>query len=158
MMLHPKETNINQVINSCILLLEAVAKNKNVSILMELSEYIDCWCDDVSINTVFRNIISNAIKFTPNNGTITITGKISNSNVEISITDTGVGMADDAIRKIFEENQHFTSSGTDNEQGTGLGLMLVKDFVKKNNGSLRVESKLKEGTIFTVILPKITKF
>jgi len=63
-------------------------------------------------------------------------------------------MPEDAIRKIFEENQHYTSSGTDNEQGTGLGLMLVKDFMKKNNGNLQVESKLNEGTVFTVLLPK----
>jgi two-component system, sensor histidine kinase and response regulator len=152
--LHPKDTNINQLLNSCIQLLEAVAKNKNVSISMIMDGKIDCWCDEVSINTVFRNIISNAIKFTPNNGAITIQGKSVGSNVEISITDTGVGIPEDAIRKIFEENQHYSSSGTANEQGTGLGLMLVKDFMKKNNGNLQVESKLNEGTVFTVLLPK----
>jgi len=154
MVLHPKDTNISQLLSSCIQLLEAVAKNKNVSISMKMDENIECWCDEVSINTVFRNIISNAIKFTPSNGKITISGEIIDSNVEISITDTGVGMPEDAIRKIFEENQHYTSSGTDNEQGTGLGLMLVKDFMKKNNGNLQVESKLNEGTVFTVLLPK----
>ena len=153
-LLHPKETNINQVIISCIQLLLEVANNKNISILNEISDDVNSWCDEVSINTVFRNIISNAIKFTPSNGTITVNGKNVEKNVEISITDTGIGMPEDAIRKIFDENQHYTSSGTDNEQGTGLGLMLVKDFLKKNNGTLQVQSKLNEGTVLTVTLPK----
>jgi len=152
--LHPKETNINQLINSCILLLEAMAMSKNVALLMEITDNIDSWCDEVSINTVFRNIISNAIKFTPSNGSISIKAKALESSIEVTIADTGVGMPEDAIRKIFEENQHYTSSGTNNEQGTGLGLMLVKDFVKKNNGSLQVSSILNEGTTFKVTLPK----
>lgn len=152
--LHPKETNINQLIISSIQLLEEVAKNKSIAIVNEISEPINSWCDEVSINTVIRNIISNAIKFTPSNGSITIKGKELENTVEISITDTGVGMPEEAIRKIFEDNQHYSSSGTNNEQGTGLGLMLVKDFLKKNNGSLQVQSKLNEGTVFTVSLPK----
>jgi two-component system sensor histidine kinase/response regulator len=152
--LHPKETNLNILIISCIQLLMDVAKNKNISILNEISENVNSWCDEVSINTVFRNIISNAIKFTPSDGSITITGKELDKSVEISITDTGIGMPEEAIRKIFGENQHYTSSGTENEQGTGLGLMLVKDFLKKNNGSLVVKSVLNEGTVFTVTLPK----
>lgn len=151
--LQPKETNINQLIISSIQLLIDVAKNKNISILNEISETLNSWCDEVSINTVFRNIISNAIKFTPNNGKITIKGQNLDSSVEISISDTGIGMPEDVIKKIFGENQLFTSSGTANEQGTGLGLMLVKDFLKKNNGSLTVQSKKNVGTIFTVTLP-----
>jgi len=150
----PKETNINNLIVSSIQLLGEVANNKNISLINELSETVNSWCDEVSINTVFRNLISNAIKFTPTDGSITIKGKELESHIEISITDNGVGMPEDAIQKIFGENQHFTSSGTNNEQGTGLGLMLVKDFLKKNNGSIKVQSKLNEGTVFTVILPK----
>jgi len=150
----PKDTNINSLIISCIQLLEEVAKNKNISIVNEISENINSWCDEVSVNTVFINIISNAIKFTPSNGMITINGKELDDKVEISIKDTGIGMPEEAIRKIFAENQHYTSSGTENEQGTGLGLMLVKDFLKKNNGSLAVKSKLNEGTMFTITLPK----
>jgi signal transduction histidine kinase len=127
---------------------------ENISETDHYYEPVISWCDEVSINTVFRNIISNAIKFTPTNGSITIKGKELVDNVEISITDTGIGMPEETIQKIFGENQHFTSSGTDNEQGTGLGLMLVKDFLKKNNGSLIVKSKINEGTKFTITLPK----
>ncbi len=151
--LHPQNINLNELIRSCISLLEAVADSKNIKINLDLQENIEAWCDEVSMNTVFRNIISNAIKFTPTNGKILITGKNADSISEINIIDSGIGMSDEAKRKIFAENQHFTSTGTNNEQGTGLGLMLVKDFVLKNNGEIKVESEIGKGTTFTVLLP-----
>ena len=153
--LEPQNTNIFLVISSCQALLEAVAQNKNIAIILDVPEDTEAWCDEVSINTVIRNIISNSIKFTPNNGKITVTAIQTDETVEICITDTGVGMSEDALKIIFEENQHFTSSGTDNESGTGLGLMLVKDFINKNNGRLSVESKLNIGTSLTISLPKL---
>jgi signal transduction histidine kinase len=87
-------------------------------------------------------------------GKISIIAKQKDNSVEICIKDTGVGMSDEALKKIFKENQHFTSSGTDNEQGTGLGLMLVKDFIKKNDGTLNVTSSIGQGTEFTIKLPE----
>ena len=86
-------------------------------------------------------------------GKITILATNQDDSIEICIKDTGVGMSDEALNKIFKENQHFTSSGTENEQGTGLGLMLVKDFIKKNEGVLNVKSKLGQGTEFNIKLP-----
>lgn len=146
------ETNINLLVISCVQLLEANAANKSISISVDVSKELFALCDEVSIHTVLRNLISNAIKFTPNNGKIKIYGLQKGSEIELTIQDNGVGMSEDSIQKIFDKNEHFTSSGTDNEQGTGLGLMLVKDFVKKNQGTIRVESRVGEGTSFTVIL------
>ena len=153
--LHFKETNLALVINSCIQLLEANAVEKKIIISNYIQEDLEAWCDEVSIHTIFRNIISNAIKFTSQNGSIDITASKTNSEVKICINDNGVGMSNETIQLIFEENKHYSSSGTANEQGTGLGLMLVKDFIKKNNGKIDIVSKIGEGTSFSVILPII---
>jgi len=151
--LHPKETDLKQVLDSCVHLLEANAHYKSIQIVNEVSEARICWCDEVSMHTVFRNIISNAIKFTPLNGMITIRSEKTIDEIQVSISDTGVGMSEEVIQTIFKKNQHFSSTGTANEQGTGLGLMLVKDFILKNNGRINISSKKGEGTTFTVELP-----
>ena len=148
-----KTTNIHTIISNCIQLLEPIASNKQIGIVNKISENETAWCDEVSIQTVFRNIISNAIKFTNNNGSITIYSENNNNKLEVYIIDTGVGMSQETIEKIFEKEEHFSTSGTDNEQGTGLGLIMVKDFVKKNNGVLKVESIQGIGTTFIVNLP-----
>lgn len=153
--IQPKETNINKLIANCIQLLEPIATNKNITISAGITNEEFAWCDEVSIQTVFRNIISNAIKFTPNNGSITILSSEKNNMLAVSIKDTGVGMTEETIQKIFEKEEHFSTCGTDNEQGTGLGLIMVKDFVKKNNGKITVQSTLGEGSTFTVSIPRL---
>jgi len=151
--LQPKETDLKQVLESCVHLLEANARDKGIRIINEVRGNQVCWCDEVSMHTVFRNIISNAIKFTPLDGAITIRSEIKRNEILVSISDTGVGMSEDVIQTIFKKNQHFTSTGTANEQGTGFGLMLVKDFVNKNNGEIKISSQKQKGTIFTISLP-----
>lgn len=148
-----KQTNIPALINSCAQLLEANAQNKSITISINIDDTIEALCDEVTIHTVFRNLISNAIKFTKNNGIISIEGKQSEDKVSITVRDSGIGMSAEAIENIFEKNQHYTSNGTANEQGTGLGLMLVKDFVRMNKGSILVDSTMGAGTTFTVELP-----
>ena len=152
-----KTTNIKVLIDDCIQLLEPVAANKNIFISTDIPEDEMAWCDEVSILTVFRNIISNAIKFTANNGAIYISSNKNNDMLEVSIKDTGVGMSDKAIQKIFKNDEHYSTSGTDNEQGTGLGLMMVKDFIKKNHGKISVNSTFGIGTTFTFILPTLSE-
>lgn len=148
-----KQNDISVVIKSCIQLLEANAHDKDIRLIYEDTLPGVCIYDEVSMHTVIRNIISNAIKFTPISGSITIKINQTGTELQISIQDTGIGMSDEVIKTIFERNQHFSSSGTANEQGTGLGLMLVKDFVKKNNGQIMVNSTIGQGTIFTISLP-----
>ena len=148
-----KQNDISVVIKSCIQLLEANAHDKDIRLIYEDTLPGVCIYDEVSMHTVIRNIISNAIKFTPISVSITIRINQTGTELQISIQDTGIGMSDEVIKTIFERNQHFSSSGTANEQGTGLGLMLVKDFVKKNNGQIMVNSSIGQGTIFTISLP-----
>lgn len=148
-----KQNDISAVIKSCIQLLEANARDKDIQLIYEDAFPGICIYDEVSMHTVIRNIISNAIKFTAVSGSITIKINQESTDLQITIQDTGVGMSEEVIKTIFERNQHFSSSGTANEQGTGLGLMLVKDFVKKNNGTISVKSSIGKGTIFTISLP-----
>lgn len=148
-----KNTNINTLITSCIQLLEPIAKNKEITLISTVSENETAWCDEVSIQTVFRNIISNAIKFTEIKGLIQISANRQDDWLDVTITDNGVGMSDEAIKKIFEKEEHYSTSGTENEQGTGLGLIMVKDFIKKNNSKISVKSSLGTGTSITISLP-----
>jgi two-component system sensor histidine kinase/response regulator len=155
--LNPKMNNLYEVMKSCISLLELNARDKNISIDLKLKKNFEAFCDEVSIHTVFRNLINNAIKFTPENGKLTIYGKSGLRYMEITIEDTGVGMSDEVINKIMVENEHYTSFGTHNEKGTGLGLMIVKNFVQRNKGILKIESMVGVGSKFTVCLPSLPR-
>ncbi len=107
----------------------------------------------------FNNLLSNAIKFTPEAGLIKITledGK--EDKIDLSITDTGIGIEEDQIPKLFDKFTRLSKSGTGGEKGTGLGMAIVKEIVEKHNGDIKVTSVLNEGTTFTVSLPKLPKF
>jgi signal transduction histidine kinase/Tfp pilus assembly protein PilF len=135
-------------------LLAPQAKNKDV-VLNYVSENAHIvQAHRHSINTVIRNLISNAIKFTPSGGSVTIDVKPKDANLLIRISDTGVGMAKETIAKLFRIDTKYSTNGTANEKGTGLGLILCKDFVEKNGGSIGVESEPGKGSIFFFTLPK----
>jgi len=155
--LNPKMTNIYEVIKSCISLLELNAREKQITIDLKLKKNYEAFCDEVSIHTVFRNLINNAIKFTPEKGKVTINGKSGLRYMEVMIEDTGVGMSNDVINKILIEDEHYTSFGTHNEKGTGLGLMIVKNFVQRNKGILKIESLVGMGSKFTIGLPALPR-
>lgn len=151
--IHPSESNVYVIISSCIQLLNANAENKKINIHFDSDENAVAWCDEVSIHTVIRNLISNAIKFTNINGSIWIKTIKTATHLRIEVVDTGVGMSEETIRKIFYQNEHYTSSGTNNEQGTGLGLIIIKEFVEINKGTIKVESVIGQGSTFVIELP-----
>ena len=103
--------------------------------------------------TIIRNLLSNAIKFTPQGGTITISAKKQNSSVLLSVSDTGVGIPEEKLKILFQLNEKKSTWGTDHEKGLGIGLSLVHEFVRMNNGSISVESKVGNGTSFIVTIP-----
>jgi signal transduction histidine kinase len=104
--------------------------------------------------TILRNLIANSIKFTKEGGTINISAKEEKDFVTITVSDTGVGMNQDKINRLFQIGQDTSTLGTQNEKGSGLGLILCKEFIDLNNGSISVKSKLGEGTKFSFTLPK----
>ncbi|CAN5454818.1 hypothetical protein BH10BAC5_BH10BAC5_09910 [soil metagenome] len=106
------------------------------------------------IKTVLRNLISNAIKFCTDGCTITIgENKSDKGSHEFFVRDTGKGINDETKEKLFKDDLFYSSEGTNNESGTGLGLILCRDFIRKNGGTLRLESELGKGSTFIFTLP-----
>jgi len=130
----------------------SVAKSKNIKIESDIPDRTLVKADKNMINTVVRNLISNAIKFTPEGGKIQISAKILNGHTEFCVADNGVGIKSEDIGKLFSISEQFRSVGTNNETGSGLGLILCKEFVEKNNGTIWVESEYRSGSKFRFVL------
>ena len=135
-------------------LLNGQASNKQISILQERTAPLPVSVHKHSITTVVRNLVSNAIKFTPAGGQIKINASENQQEVVVSVADTGVGMSEAVIKNLFRIDSKHSTLGTANEKGTGLGLVLCKDFVEKNGGRLWVESKEGQGSVFYFTIPK----
>jgi len=125
----------------------ATAEKKGVRLLCKVGPEHIVYADAETIRLVVRNLISNAIKFTEQNDTITVKAQPKKQQMVVSVTDTGVGISPEDMSKLFQLNHH-TTEGTANEKGTGLGLTLCQEFVEKNGGKIWVESELKKGTTF----------
>jgi signal transduction histidine kinase len=134
-------------------LLKVQAQTKNITIVNENEVALSVKAHQNSINTVVRNLISNAIKFTPKGGTILLSAERKNQHVMISVKDNGVGMNPQALKNLFQVGTKQSTLGTDKEKGTGLGLILCKDFVEKNGGTIGVESKEGLGSRFYFTVP-----
>jgi len=150
----PKHIKLSKEVSDCVKLIAAPAGIKDVSIIINIPEDIEVFTDTNMFDTIIRNLVSNAIKFTPGGGKITISALyVSNDNVEITISDTGIGMNSVQINKLFRINEQENRKGTDGEPSTGLGLILCKEIVGKLGGNINVESVVGEGTVFCVHLP-----
>ena len=149
----PSKVIINDILTGCVDLLKPTADKKQIKIYMEVPENIEVTGDIEMLSTVFRNLISNAIKFTPENGRIKIKVRLLTQRAEISVIDTGVGIAPEHIANLFRIDKQVSTLGTKNEKGTGLGLILCKEFVDKHKGIIKVSSERKNGTEFKVFLP-----
>lgn len=154
----PEKINLKDIIEETLGIYEENIKNKEIQLINNLNTDISVLANEESIKLVFRNLLSNAIKFTPQKGKIEITAnKIKNPDnnkfhYEICIKDTGVGIPKDQIPKIFDVDRNFSTQGTNNEKGTGLGLILCKEFIEKNNGEISVKSTLGKGSQFCFTL------
>lgn len=135
-------------------LLQKQAQNKKIKLVALNDTKVFVNAHKPSINTVVRNLISNSIKFTPEGGSITVGLKPNHTQAIVSITDTGVGMSRDVIGKLFRIDAKHSTKGTADEKGTGLGLILCKDFVEKNGGKLWVESEEGKGSVFYFTVPQ----
>ncbi len=150
----PIEIDIRKMTDSCFELLETAAVNKKISLINNVPKTIRAYADSMMVLTVIRNLISNAIKFTPVGGRINVEGAVQVGNVIISISDNGVGISSDKIEKVFENSQMTSSIGTLGEKGTGLGLYICKEFVEINDGRIWIESERNVGTTVFFTLPE----
>jgi two-component system sensor histidine kinase/response regulator len=137
-------------------LLRENAHAKGVTLLDKISDELAVYADENMIRSVVQNLVSNALKFTPAGGTVTLSAEQSVKKprlVEISVRDTGVGMSETDANKLFRIDVVHTTRGTEDETGSGLGLILCKELVEKNGGTIWVKSTEGTGTTFTFTLP-----
>lgn len=148
-----EKLNLKKLINLSFEPYTPNSRKKNIEIINKVPEKICIDSDKYTMMTAIGNLINNAIKFTPEGGQITI-DTISDSNrIEIIIKDSGVGMSQEQIQKLFRIDESFSTYGTDNEKGTGLGLILCQEFIEKNGGNIKVESIIGKGSKFIISLP-----
>jgi PAS domain S-box-containing protein len=150
----PKILPIDKIILDNIELLKPTAEQKEIKIDYSQLSTINVLADEDMTSTIIRNLISNAIKFTGRKGKINITVVDSDSFVNISVKDSGIGMSEETLQKLFQLDTSYSTEGTEKETGTGLGLILCKEFIEKNGGTIMVESKYGEGSTFHFTLPK----
>jgi signal transduction histidine kinase len=153
MAFNPEYFELNSVLNEVVLLFNGNAEQKFIKIVNEIDTGVKINADRRMIGSVLRNLISNAIKFTNPGGKITITTVIEENEIVISVADTGVGIKKERLDKLFSISESYSTQGTQKEKGTGLGLILSKEFVEKHNGKIRAESTVGVGTVFYVSLP-----
>jgi signal transduction histidine kinase len=143
-----------KIINENIELYTKNASEKDITVRNSINSSINISMDRNSINSVDRNILSKAIKFTKKGGFVKFEVEQSNNDIELSIKDNGVRMSEEAINNLFQFDESSTMPGTNNEQGTGLGLTNCKDIVNKNNWQRNTESQPGKGTTFKILIPK----
>lgn len=150
---NPRNLDLTEISNNVIDILKPNAFAKNITISYSIAGNLTVFADIDMLKTVLRNLVSNAIKFTHNGGTINIGAGQTDSFTTISVSDDGVGISQENMAKIFDVSQVPTTIGTERETGTGLGLLLCKDFVEKHGGKIRVESEAGKGSNFSFTLP-----
>ena len=153
---YPQKVDIGKSIAETILLLRRQSEAKQISIETNSHKGIYGFMDKDMLNLVLRNLISNAIKFTPEKGNIKICVHENDTLVEVYVQDDGNGISPEALLKI-NSNNFYSTKGTASESGTGLGLKLCKEFIAKNGGQLYIESKPGEGSTFSFSLPKLAQ-
>lgn len=151
----PENINLMKAVNEVLELLKDKAKNKKIALISSINDDIFVYADENMLKTVLRNLISNGLKFTNPMGSVEISAEESaeDKKIIIFIKDTGIGITPTKIDDLFSMESNYTTSGTDNEKGTGLGLLIVKEFVQKNKGEIWVESEMGIGSIFKFSLP-----
>lgn len=149
----PEKIEIKTMTDDLVDVFTTMAKSKHISLESTIPEDLYAWADRNTTMTIIRNLVSNALKFTPKEGRVTISARSTDMAVEIEVHDNGVGISEEKIDRLFQLNEEASTWGTEGEKGLGLGLQLVHEFVELNQGQIKVASKDANGTTFTVLLP-----
>lgn len=147
-----ESTVVKELVSETVSLLLDSAAKKKISIEIVCDGFLNAVLDKEMIAIVLRNLISNAIKFSTVGGKIVIDSHLEGDYIKISVMDNGVGISDDIIPKLFKLDENITTIGTDGEQGSGMGLILCNDILKKHKGEISVQSKEGRGSTFTIII------
>jgi two-component system, sensor histidine kinase and response regulator len=149
----PEWLNLKQTVHESCTLTQQMAANKQISISENITDNLEVFADGNMLNTIVRNLLTNAIKFSNTNGVIHIYSVVLPDYIEIIVIDQGTGIAQENIEKLFKIDSIYSTPGTSNEKGTGLGLVITNEFVQKHNGSITVVSKENSGTKISFTLP-----
>ncbi|MEO9513691.1 MAG: HAMP domain-containing sensor histidine kinase [Flavobacteriaceae bacterium] len=146
--------NINNVIKKNVALFKENAMKKNIELNQNPKEVPNVYADKNMIDFVIRNLLSNALKFTQSGDTITLDVVKHTNQLEIQVRDSGIGMSAEQIESLLKSTEeNFTTRGTDNEEGTGLGFAICKGFIKRNGGTIQIESEVAKGSVFSFTIP-----
>ncbi|MCW3785647.1 ATP-binding protein [Plebeiibacterium sediminum] len=151
----PERLEIAIVSSNIVSILKINAEEKDIVISVDIDNHLVGWADKDLYSAVLRNLISNAIKFSRVGSVITVTAKTKKQFIEVSVSDTGVGITKENLAKIFNVDKNVSTKGTFNEKGTGLGLVLCKEFVEINRGTIWAESRLEKGSTFKFTVPLV---
>jgi signal transduction histidine kinase len=150
---NPQNNNLLDIVNECVATLQAAADKKEIQTLFDIPEVCNVFADTNLLQAVIRNILSNAVKFTPKGGIIIIQGKEDGKNTTIAIKDSGIGMNAKILENLFQLDVKTNRKGTDDEPSSGLGLILCKEFIEKHGGKIWVESEENKGSVFYFTFP-----
>ena len=150
---NPEKICITKLSNNLIDYFNNLALHKNITITSIIKPDLEVFADRNMLTTIVRNLISNAIKYTSKGGEIEVLGTADINETKVSIMDTGIGIEAEDLEKLFKIEETISTRGTDNEKGTGLGLILCKDFIEKHNGKIWVESEVGKGSTFSFTIP-----
>lgn len=150
----PENVNLSETVGEVVTLMQPMANKKHIELTSNIEpEDIEIFADKIKFKEIMYNLLSNAIKFTPQKGKVTITSQLVGDNIEISISDSGIGIPDEKYQSIFDPFKQVDSSSSRKYGGTGLGLAIVNRYVKMHGGSIRVESEPGMGSTFTLAIP-----
>lgn len=150
----PENLDITLLVTETLNLLKQQAKKKNIHLCFNFDKHCEAFADKNMISTVLRNLITNAIKYSYPDSEISTTVKDTNLNVEIIIQDYGVGISEEKLKSLFGESRVSSAPGTAQETGSGLGLIITREFIERHNGEISVRSEPGKGSEFTVRIPK----
>lgn len=150
----PESVDLKKLADEVVDLLGNSAGRKSIRLENFIPEGTELSADPGMIQLIIRNLVSNGIKFTPVNGTVSIRAGEESDKTTISVEDTGVGISGEGIEKLFRTECHYSTKGTRNEDGTGLGLLLCKEFVERHGGDIRVDSQKGQGSTFSFTIPR----
>jgi signal transduction histidine kinase len=153
----PENVDLNELLRESEYLFESTLLQKRIGITLNIPEHFVVYADKNMIRTIMRNLISNAIKFTHYNGNIVLAAEKNRHEFLISVSDTGVGIPKEILDTLFRVDQNKSTRGTQNESGTGLGLILCRELIEKHNGRIWGESEQGKGSIFYFTLPFVIK-
>jgi signal transduction histidine kinase len=151
----PHKAYLRMLVQESLRIFQQQADAKEITVSVDIPRNLSLEADIRMLSAIIRNLLSNAIKFTGQGGTVTLEAQEEPDSVQFCVRDSGVGMKHEDLQRLFRIDVHHSTTGTDDEKGSGLGLILCKEFVEKHGGTITVESEQGQGSCFTVMLPKM---